>query len=980
MSLRGHATPPWAFAAVLVVSTALLAVDAEPKKTKPKPEPETPKVATLEDFYGDTGKRFQAALSFYNREPVSSTITPNVTGYGLGIDDMFISWKESRLDEDTTSCAGECADLEVSSTLAYEPTGFVELTVTDKSPYDLLNPKNDCDSNGSYADAVDDQDCDNNGTPDVVVRLTSIAEPTGEIAVLNRTSPSGPIYRGNLPYSSLYDSPGSIFVQISGTASPEVTATYEDRNDGTGARCANALSPDQQGFLAARTTIVVAAGRVDLREFTIALAPGSPGDDDGFADAGETIDMTVRLRNKSGLDLDDVVVGLGTTDPKIECIGVPIVPAGSVSSNADFTTSPFRFKVAGAPLVQRTTVDEVLRAHFTVTLRSNKFDNLTRVTDIFIDLDLNVVGPLPATSPFVEDFEGTGLGKFTLMTLDAGKTSLALSDGYRCQYNDPFGPNSNSPGNVDCFLGFPGDPAAGVNDWHIQKFNAANCNSGRAYTGVQSLRWGTCKTGATSPVRDTTRLKQLDAVMTIDPINLPVATVAAPELTFKHQVSFVDNRNIASIAAGLAIDRGVVQVQLADASGAPVGNWLKIQAYENNYDQQGTDEFTNCTFDPVDDGNDEDDYFDPADPFRRLGPSSTCRPEFVYARSGHTDWRLDFNPSNIGLAKDGPGLPGNQAAGFRNPGTWVEPKFELAAFSGRRIRLRFLATSIELGSSQLWDELFAVDNVVGDDGWFLDDVRIMEALEAPLVLGVDNASFAGLPCAACSTANAILTASPTPPLSGPGQLVTLQASASTLNACNNGNPQYQFWIDGNLNGVVGDPGDTLLRDWTDGSTLLDAPQATTRYGVRVRCSTATSCQGWSVLNVAVTCPSTGNAKAAFGQAIHIDKTSLALPEPDAAVTVNWSASTTVDLVRGNLAALRASGGNYTGTVASCLANNLTASGVADGSNPGVGGATYFLARPTVAAFCNQTPGYTTNHPREAAGRDPEIATDGNACP
>jgi hypothetical protein len=78
--------------------------------------------------------------------------------------------------------------------------------------------------------------------------------------------------------------------------------------------------------------------------------------------------------------------------------------------------------------------------------------------------------------------------------------------------------------------------------------------------------------------------------------------------------------------------------------------------------------------------------------------------------------------------------------------------------------------------------------------------------------------------------------------------------------------------------------------------------------------------------------------------------------------------------------LRASGGNYTGTVSTCLANNVTASGVADGSNPGVGGATYFLARPTVAAFCNQTPGYTTNHPREVLGRDAEIGADANSCP
>jgi hypothetical protein len=54
--------------------------------------------------------------------------------------------------------------------------------------------------------------------------------------------------------------------------------------------------------------------------------------------------------------------------------------------------------------------------------------------------------------------------------------------------------------------------------------------------------------------------------------------------------------------------------------------------------------------------------------------------------------------------------------------------------------------------------------------------------------------------------------------------------------------------------------------------------------------------------------------------------------------------------------------------------------VLDGTLPGTGGALYYLVRPTVVEFCNQTPGYTTNHPREATGRDAEIAADGNACP
>ena len=64
-----------------------------------------------------------------------------------------------------------------------------------------------------------------------------------------------------------------------------------------------------------------------------------------------------------------------------------------------------------------------------------------------------------------------------------------------------------------------------------------------------------------------------------------------------------------------------MEVQLANA-GTPFGTWIKIYPYENAYEHQGTDNFTNCTFDPIDDGNNEDSYFDPSDPNRRYGPSS----------------------------------------------------------------------------------------------------------------------------------------------------------------------------------------------------------------------------------------------------------------------------------------------------------------------------------------------------------------------
>src|SRR6185295_7809394 len=106
---------------------------------------------------------------------------------------------------------------------------------------------------------------------------------------------------------------------------------------------------------------------------------------------------------------------------------------------------------------------------------------------------------------------------------------------------------------------------------------------------------------------------------------------ASPLLTFKHQISLPDSRRI-NDPVGQGSDRGVLHAQIA---GATV--WQKLTPYQNIYDQQGTDFFSNCMFDPTDDGNNEDSYFDPTDPARRLGPSSTCYPEFAFAYSGDTN-------------------------------------------------------------------------------------------------------------------------------------------------------------------------------------------------------------------------------------------------------------------------------------------------------------------------------------------------------
>src|SRR5262245_14743893 len=242
----------------LVIASAIAALLApalaDGVKARRKPTGSDMLFATLEDFYGESGKRFQAAFGFRGFEATAnSPAAPN--SYGVAVDDMVISWKETRLDEDTHTCAGsgECAGIEVKSTLSYDANSLVEVTVTDKTPYDNVhgrctsaniacsndtqcsgfgtcnnigtawnknncngdsvcsqNPAKSCTLNsqclagegtcsGDYTDAIDDQDCDDDGTPDVVAMLTSDAETGGEQVVLNQTSPGAITYRSRFP-------------------------------------------------------------------------------------------------------------------------------------------------------------------------------------------------------------------------------------------------------------------------------------------------------------------------------------------------------------------------------------------------------------------------------------------------------------------------------------------------------------------------------------------------------------------------------------------------------------------------------------------------------------------------------------------------------------------------------------------------------------------------------------------------------------
>jgi hypothetical protein len=486
-----------------------------------------------------------------------------------------------------------------------------------------------------------------------------------------------------------------------------------------------------------------------------------------------------------------------------------------------------------------------------------------------------------------------------------------------------------------------------------------------------------------SPGLDTYGLSQMDTIRTKSPLNLasricrddPASEkrscggaadcagvgggpciAASPELSFKHQISTVDSRHTSS-RDGAAPDRAILQAQVSQSI-----VWQKIYPYDNVYDVQGTDQFSNCLFDPDDDGNDEDSYFDPSDPNRRLGPSSTCYPEFVFSYLGDTD--APFSPANIGRASDGPGLEGSLGIG-----TWVESKFDLSRFRGRSVRIRWLITTIKVSDSPTHEALFMWNPIPADDGWYVDDVRVSQTLGASVPTAsydtTDNSALPG--CGApCTALAAGLSASP-PSAPSPGRRVELSALGSSADRCLDGTLLYQFWIDGDGNGTLGDAEDTIAREFAVDPIFEDAPSLTTRYGVRVKCSSSPApCTDDETVLVTVGCPGapgTYLSEAWWTNLRFDDETTLVTP----------LAHQRIDAVRGVLNALRA-GGAFGGET--CLASDLSGRTITDAATPASGDGFYYLLRGADAA-CNENRSWRTfsaaENPGDPARRDTQIS-------
>jgi hypothetical protein len=473
---------------------------------------------------------------------------------------------------------------------------------------------------------------------------------------------------------------------------------------------------------------------------------------------------------------------------------------------------------------------------------------------------------------------------------------------------------------------------------------------------------------------DTTRLKQLDAIRTSVPINLGWNGVSSV-LTFKHQIGLMDGEYLSPWWDD-NVDRGIVQIQVANSAGQAVGNWRKIAPYENVYDTQPADNYTNCQFDPTDDGNDEDDYFDPTHPQRRFGPSSTCRPEFAFSRLGaifHTD---TFDPTDLSHASDGPGLQGSLG-----PGTWVQSKFDLSRYRGRRLRLRFLVTSMEIGNAISWEQALQWDPFDGDDGWYIDDVQVTNTLVGAATVSVDTADRSALPACGpvCGSVSASLIATP-PTIVGPDEEVTLDASGSAPDQCPGGTLHYRFWQDVDSDGVLDVDGansplfharDAVLQEWGPGTSAIDVPNQEMGYGVDVRCSTRPACAGRASVVVALVCQSMEPRPFAHSVTWN-NKVEAGYPPPHHLINV----------IRGDLDALRASGGQFDGTVQTCVVRQWTTT-FTDETVPGVGQAFYYLVRDELTSSACTFGSWGTGSPAEVPGaggnRDVDIPLDPDTC-
>jgi hypothetical protein len=687
--------------------------------------------------------------------------------------------------------------------------------------------------------------------------------------------------------------------------------------------------------------------------------------------------MKVCVINNCGQELNACTGRLFTNSSTVDCILDSTIDMGDLPDDPEAVCIDDEF-VWQMTAENRANPNDDFPAVFNFTMTCDQIDGLSVAQEFSMQLDLDLFDLNQDPVVWTENFDTGDLGQFFAENLDEGipgnnnTEGLINGDGWRCQYSNPDWINANSYGDDVALNCFPGASLEGANAiyWDVDGTTTGSPDGGRAFSGDYSAYYGIY---LTEPAGEfTSPLASVESLASSAIVNLGVGS---PNLTFWHQISIMDGRNLGGIPNDRSADRGVVHAKIVDDNGDDVSDWMVLAPFQNTYVTQAVSNYFNCMFDPIDDGNTEDDFFDPEDPARDLGPSSTCFPELAWSCQGDTD--QDFDPSNICQAQNAP-APDSHVNAF-GTGTWVKAEFDLTTLKGRRIELRFLVSALK-AESETWEEQFANNPAPADDGWWIDDIEIDETLALPAQILVDSnelKSCADNPDQGClvqadcdNTGNAGPCNGPPPPcgetcsiagldlvvvtdpddnggplaeqLSAPGQPIEIDASGSS-GTCLDGSLQFRF----DKNGVI-------QRDYSENPVLIDAPASAggaTVYTVHLRCSsqpTQGACETSTTVTVTEDCPGTGTTTPAFDTITADSKTVFSWPG-----YLEWF------LVRGDL--------GQVSTYHVLTTSSATGSSFSDTLEPEIGEGLYYVLRQ--ARYCNQDSKWTSGGVNESPLRE-----------
>jgi len=314
----------------------------------------------------------------------------------------------------------------------------------------------------------------------------------------------------------------------------------------------------------------------------------------------------------------------------------------------------------------------------------------------------------------------------------------------------------------------------------------------------------------------------------------------------------------------------------------------------------------------------------------------------------------------------------------------MQSKFNLTNFLGQTVRIRWIAQVWEFdntGTSSYYELGGAWGPQTGDEGWWIDDIRITGALQGPAQPLADTKAPGpgACPGVACNSAlgdggfsvDLVVTDADGDGLFVGGEQVKLSAALTTNpGGCVGGGVQYRFYKNGTAAA-------NLVQDWSSSPIFLDNPTADTTYRVQARCSVFPACT-----STLVSAPATEALLVYPGDSQDIV---LNLTHALNVTTIAWASRPQTAQVSGYdlfSGTINSSGEVAQATLAglACLSGNIAQPGGApgpvvsrtDGINPVLGKVTYYLAGHNPVAVGGQA----------ALGRrsDGTLRALGSICP